>query len=193
MKKRLVVGLTGSFGSGKTTVSKIFKRLGAKKIISADQVAREAFSPNRECFRKIKSLFGNKKLSRREIAKAVFSDPKKRRALERIIHPYVYRRISAEIRKMKQGIMIVEVPLLFEAKFDRLCDVTVTVSAGTSNRKRLLRLGFSPNEIKARIKAQLPEPEKIKRADFIINNIGTRKSLYKRTKFVWQQLKSELN
>ena len=195
MKKRLVVGLTGSFGSGKTTVSKILKRLGAKKIIYADQLGHEVFSPKSGCLKKIRSLFHMKgDISRRKIAAEVFAKPKKRRELEAIVHPYVHHRIMNELKRIKRGIVILEVPLLFEAKFDKICDVTITVSAGRRNMmRRLARLGRSKDEINARLKAQFSEERKMRKADFIIQNKGSKKLLEKKTKFVWQKLLSRLN
>ncbi len=173
--KRLVVGLTGSFGSGKTTVSKIFQKLGAKKVMSADQIVRDKFWPS--------------KARRKQIAREVFTNPRKRRALEAVIHPFVRRRMTSEIKKVKNGIIVLEVPLLFEAKFDRLCDVTVTVVAGKSNlAKRLVRSGFSRQEVNARLQAQLSEQEKMRKSDFIISNKGSKKLLRKHAKFVWRKL-----
>lgn len=191
MKKRLVVGLTGSFGSGKTTASKMLKELGARKIINADKIAHEAFKQNK-CLQKIKSLFGT--VNRKQIAREVFSSLAKRKALEKVIHPYVRKRIMAESKKVKSGIIILEVPLLFESKFDRMCDVTVVVLAGRSNIiKRLSRRGFNQSEISSRLKVQLSESEKMKKADFIIDNKKSKESLKKNTRSVWQKVLSQCN
>ena len=176
MAQRLVVGLTGSFGSGKTTVNKMFQSFGAKKVISADQIVRDKFWPS--------------KVRRKQIAREVFANPKKRKALEARIHPYVRRKMISAIKRTKRGVIVLEVPLLFEAKFDRPCDVTVTVVAGKANlTKRLARLGFNRKEINARLKAQLSEAKKIKKSDFIIPNKGSKKLLRKNAKFVWQKLR----
>ena len=195
MKKRLVVGLTGSFGSGKTTVTKILKKLGAKKILSADKLAHEALEPGNECLKKIRALFYLRgPVSRRRIAGEVFSSPKKRKALEAIIHPYVRQRMMKEVGKVKRGIIILEVPLLFEAKFDKICDITITVTAGRLNiMKRLTRTGYSRSEISSRLLAQFSEERKMRKADFIIQNKGSKKLLEKKTKFVWHQLLLRLN
>lgn len=195
MPRRLVVGLTGSFGSGKTTVSKFLKKLGAKRIINSDELVRETFQPGNECLKKIKLLFQvNGAVSRKKIAAEVFARPAKRKALEAIIHPYVYQRIMNELKKVKRGIVILEVPLLFEAKFDRICDVTITVTAGRSNMiKRLSRLGLSREEVLARLKAQFSEERKMRKADFIIDNRGSKQLLNKKTEFVWKKILSQCN
>ena len=190
MKKRLVVGLTGSFGSGKTTVSKMLKKLGARKIINADQLARETFKQNRY-LKKIKLLFHT--IDRKQIARKVFSNPTKRKALEAMVHPYVRDRIINELRKIKHGVVILEVPLLFEAKFDRMCDITIAVLAGRTNiMKRLTRAGFSRGEINSRLNAQLSESVKMKKVDFIIDNRKSEKMLEEKTGLVWQKLLLQL-
>ena len=194
-KKRLIVGLTGVFGSGKSTVGKIMKRLGARRVIDSDQLTHEVFKPKHPVGRRIKALFKMKgAVNRKLIAKEVFSNPAKRRQLEKIIHPYVYRRMISELKRIPNGIVILEVPLLFEAKFNRICDITIAVLAGRHNiTKRLARSGFSPNEVQVRLRAQLSESEKKKRADLYIENSGSKKLLIQRVKSIWQKLQASLN
>ena len=188
--RKLVVGLTGSFGSGKSTVGRMFKRLGAKKVIDCDRLAHEVFRPGHRLAERIKSLFHRAgSMSRNAIAREVFSDPGKRKRLEAIVHPYVGQRIRSELKKVRSGIVILEVPLLFETGFDRSCDATVVVLAGESNIiKRLSRNGFEPEEVRGRLRAQLPEREKRRRADFLILNSGSKRTLAKNVKSVWQEL-----
>ena len=190
MKRRLIVGLTGNFGSGKSTVGRILKRLGARKVIDCDRLAHEVFRPGHPLREKVKSLFGPKTLfSRSAIAKEVFRDPRKRKQLERIIHPYVYQRTRSELKRFESGTMVLEVPLLFETGFDRLCNVTVAVLAGKSRLiKRLSRAGFSSEEVRARLRAQLSEREKKRRADFWIQNSGSKSLLIRNTKLIWRKL-----
>jgi dephospho-CoA kinase len=84
---------------------------------------------------------------------------------------------------------MVEVPLLFEAGFHRICDVTVSVLASPRQiAKRLARKGFALEEVKSRLRAQLPQSEKKKRSDFIINNSGSKQLLIQKTKSVWKNL-----
>lgn len=178
MTKRLIVGLTGTFGSGKTTAANLFRKAGAQ-VIHSDELAHEIYRPDAKELKKIKLLFNVKgPVSRKQIAKEVFSDPEKRRALEQVAHPYVKRRILQEIKKAKREIIILEVPLLFETKLDRMCDVTVAVAAGKANvLKRRAKPGLSRAEIKLRLAAQMPEAEKLRKADFIINNKRSIKQL----------------
>ena len=191
---KVVVGLTGSFGSGKSTVAKIFKRLGARKVIDCDRLAHEVFGPNHPIGKKIKTLFGEKggRLNRKSIARAVFSDPRKRRQLEALVHPYVYKRIREELGKIRGGIVILEVPLLFETGFDEWCDATVSISAPRQAvLDRLRARGFGTAEVGARLKAQLSSREKMRRAHFHIWNSGSKQQLMKRTKSLWEKLTSK--
>ena len=190
MGKRLAVGLTGSFGTGKSTVSRILKNLGARKVINADQLVHEVFKRHHPIGRKIKSLFHMSGiLNRKKIAGEVFRNPAKRRRLEALIHPYVRRRMLEELKSIRDGIAILEVPLLFEAGFDRLCDVTVSVLASERTIiRRLAKRGFASEEVKKRLETQLSQSEKKKRSDFFIINSGSKKLLVQKTKSVWKKL-----
>lgn len=192
MRKRLVVGLTGSFGTGKSTVSRILENLGARKVINADQLVHEVFKRHHPIGKRIKSLFHMSGiLNRKRIAGEVFRNPAKRRRLEALIHPYVRRRMLEELKSIRDGIAILEVPLLFEAGFDRLCDVTVSVLASERTIiRRLAKRGFASEEVKKRLETQLSQSEKKKRSDFFIINSGSKKLLVQKTKSVWKKLRS---
>ncbi len=191
MKKRLIVGLTGSFGSGKSTVGQIFKRLGARQVIDADKIAHEVFRSGHPLGKRIKKLFGVKgALDRKAIARKVFSDPLKRRRLEAIIHPYVFGRIRGEIAKIQSGIVILEVPLLFETGFDGFCDVTVVVLSKEKDvYRRLLKSGYPSREIRARLRSQMSARQKKAKADLLIDNSGSKSQLIQKTKLIWGKLK----
>lgn len=195
MKRRLIVGLTGAFGSGKSTIGRILKRLGARKVINSDRLAHEIFRPGHKTGKKIKLLFQMKgPLNRKVIAQEVFSNSRKRKQLESMVHPYVYRRIREELDRIPSGIVILEVPLLFETRFNRLCNVTIAVLAGERNIiKRLSRAGFSSEGARARLRAQWSEKRKKQRADLYIQNSGSKMVLTKRTKLMWQKLVSIFN
>ena len=189
--RKLIVGLTGSFGSGKSTVARMFKEFGARKVIDCDRLAHEVFRPAHPVGKKIMPLLGLKgKLERRSIAKVVFSNPRKRRQLEALVHPYVRRRVLGELQKLSSGVVILEVPLLFESGFDRFCDATVAVLASRrAVLSRLRRQGFKPQDVYGRLRAQLPNREKKKRADLHIQNSGSYAELLNRVKSVWQKVK----
>ncbi|MBI1977318.1 MAG: dephospho-CoA kinase [Candidatus Omnitrophica bacterium] len=194
MKKRLIVGVTGSFGSGKSTTCKILRRLGARKVIHSDPLTREVFKPRHPIGKRIQSLFHIQgRINRKRVAKRIFSDPKKRRQLEALIHPYVFQRIRSELNRVKRGVVVIEVPLLFETGFDRLCDVTIAIFAPEKVViKRLKERGFQAREVRARLRAQLPASEKRKRSDLYISNSGSKQVLVQKTKHIWNQLKLQL-
>ena len=128
---RLVVGLTGTFGSGKSTVGRLLKRFGAQRVIDCDRLVEQALRVDVGIRAKIRDLFDIKgRINRQAIAEVVFRNIRKRKQLEAIIHPYVFKAIDSDLRRIPKGIVILEVPLLFETGFDRRCDMTMAVTAG---------------------------------------------------------------
>ena len=181
------VGLTGSFGSGKSTVARMFREKGAR-VLDADRIAHEVFRKGNPVYPKVRRLFRKelKHLSRAKMAEIVFTDANKRRRLESLIHPYVFKRIREEVAKTRRPV-VVEVPLLFETGFDRRCDRTVTVVA---NKKKIFeRLGrsYTPNEIRTRLRAQMPVAEKARRSDEVIDNSGDLKKTRQEVERLWRK------
>jgi dephospho-CoA kinase len=181
MVQKLVIGLTGGFGVGKSSVAQRFKNFGAE-VIDADQIAHDAMKKGSPIFDPIIELFeealhpGGKKMDREKIAEIVFNDPKKRKELEAIIHPYVYEKIKERIGSSERPVILVEVPLLFEAGFETLCDKVVVVACNsTVKMKRLKNKKFTEQEVRARERAQMAENLKAQKGNFIIDNS---KSIY---------------
>lgn len=179
----IIVGLTGSVGTGKSTVAGFFKELGAY-IIDWDELAREAVRPRLRAWKEIVEYFGKDFLNedltinRQKLAEVVFSDKEKVTKLNQIVHPEVVKedeRITNEIKSLDANALIIkDIPLLFELTRPIYVDKIAVVSA--SERTQLRRLeekGMSREDAKNRIKSQLPLEEKIKAADFVINNDGT--------------------
>ena len=173
-------------------------RKGAR-VIDADVVAHELLADDKTCFKKILRVFGravieNGKISRQKMAAVVFRQPKKLKALEGIIHPAVVAHIKREIaslrRQKKQGVVVLDVPLLFESGIDALTDVTMVVKA--SQEKQILRarkqLKLSRSEALARIKSQMPLQNKIRLADIIIDNGGTLTKTKQQVDKIWVRL-----
>ena len=195
VKARLLIGLTGTYGSGKSTVAKIFKSQGAT-IIDCDKLAHEVFDKRRNAviYSKLQKLFGTKKLLRSSIAKIVFSNHAKRKKLERIIHPYVRRRILEILSRLSRGIVVIEVPLLFESGFDKLVDYTATVSAPQNAMfARFEKRGIPKSMARRRWKSQLAIQEKARRSDFVIVNSGNLEKLKKQTILLFKKLKQKLS
>lgn len=194
--KKLIIGLTGGFGCGKSLVGKFFRAKGAL-VIDADRIAHEALKKNSPIFKKIADLFPEalsrcgRHFHREKIAGKIFSDPEKRERLEALVHPYVLHEIRKKVRASGKRVVVAEVPLLFEAGFDVVCDRTVVVTCASGvKRKRLLAKGFSLKEVRAREKAQMPEAVKAKKADFIIDNSGPLSAVRKAAEKVWEIFKT---
>jgi dephospho-CoA kinase len=178
----IIVGLTGSVGTGKSTVTNFFRELGAY-IIDWDELAREVIRPQLRAWKEIVEYFGkdflNKDLTinRQKLAEIVFSDKEKVTRLNRIVHPEVFKedeRITNEIKSLDPDALIIkDIPLLFELTRPIFVDKVVVVSASEQTQlRRLEEKGMSREDAQSRIKSQLPLEEKIKSADFVINNDG---------------------
>ena len=191
-----VIGLTGSLKTGKSTVAKMFAQLGAK-VISADKIAHDVLAEGSAGYKKIVKIFGpeileKRRINRKKLGEIVFQDKKKLRILEHIIHPIVKQRIGGFIdaQKRKKGVIIVEVPLLFESGMHKKVEATVVVKAPrTLQIKRAVsQLKITKKEAVYRIKAQMPLQTKIRMANFIIDNGGTIQQTRKQVVNIWHEL-----
>ncbi|HQP10475.1 MAG TPA: dephospho-CoA kinase [Candidatus Omnitrophota bacterium] len=193
-----VIGLTGSLGTGKSTVARMFKALGAH-VLDADQIARQLMRPGAPCFMRIVKMFGKDiiasgRIDRKKLASRVFADARQRRRLEQIIHPKVRKIIVKKIREGKRDksrrVIVIDVPLLFEAKLNRCVDHTIVVTAGRAEQiaRAARNLGITKAEAKRRIKAQMPLRQKIRLADITIDNHGTFNQTQKQVKQIWERL-----
>ena len=194
-KKKIVIGLTGSFGSGKSTVAGIFASLGAQ-VIDADRIARASINPAGGIYRKIVSSFGggilkeNGAVDRKKLAEIVFKDKDALKKLNSIIHPSVIRNIKNQIKKSNSGIVVLDAPLLFEAGLRRLVDKIVVVKIGREKQIRRLQKKTSLGriDILKRIRAQMPLRQKIRMADFIIDNNVTKGATRKQVKEIFKKI-----
>jgi len=194
----ILVGLTGGVATGKSTVAMMFKQCGAA-VINADLLARQVVEPGKPAWRAIVKLFGktvlnqDRSLDRQALGSIIFHNPKKRRQLERIIHPRVAReqaRLTKAItRKDPNAVVIYEVPLLFEAGVDKRVDKIIVVTADRNIQIARLkkRNGLSRAEAIRRIRSQMPLAKKTQQADHLLNGTLPRPSLRRQ---VGQLLKS---
>ena len=175
-----LIGLTGGVATGKSTVANLFKTCGAV-IIDADDLARQVVQPGKPAWRDIVRVYGeqvlesDRTINRPALAKIVFRDPRKLRALGVIIHPRVAReqsRLTRDIvRKSPHALIVYDVPLLFEAGADKRADRIVVVVADRETQIRRLqqRNHLTRAEALRRIRSQMPLAEKAKRADYVID------------------------
>ena len=193
-----IIGLTGSLGSGKSTVARMFAVFGAQ-IIDADKIAHQQMQPGTRCFRLIVKMFGKDiltsgRINRKKVAAQVFRDPKKLRKLERIIHPAVRKIILLKIKQYKRDkrnkAVVIDVPLLFEAKLNNYVDRSIVVKANKTVQiaRAVKLLGITKAEAQRRIKAQMPLRQKIRLADMIIDNNATLTQTQKQVKQIWERL-----
>lgn len=195
MKKKIVIGLTGGLGSGKSTVLAEFKRLGAVTA-DADEIARRVVEPGGPAYAKVVKLFGpavvrsDRTLDRKAIAARVFKSPSLRKKLEAIIHPLVRRELRRAVERTKKGVVVLDIPLLYESGLEKMVDrVCVVWTPAAVRLRRLASAGkFTPGDIRARLKAQMPLAEKRRRADHVIENGGPLRQTLSQTKSLYGEL-----
>jgi dephospho-CoA kinase len=203
VRRFLLVGLTGSIATGKSTVSRMFAHLGAR-VLDADLLAREVVMPGQPAYLEIVEEFGQKvvqedgTLDRKALGVIVFAEPAKRKRLEEITHPAIAARqqriLSALDEEAFEGIVIWDVALLFEtggvAKMDRV--IVVATDPETELARLMARDGMAAAEASARIASQMAVAEKAKRAHYVIDNSGDRVQTERQVKGVYEALLGEL-
>lgn len=191
-----IVGLTGSFGTGKTFTASIFRGLGAK-IIDADKLAAKALSKGSPAYKKAVALFGadiaDKEggINRRRLADIVFNSPDKLTRLNEIVHPEVIKEIKREIKKTKGvRVIIIDAPLLIERGLLGLVDKLVVVRASKINqvKRGMKKFGIKREDVLKRIAGQMPLEEKVKLADFVVDNDGAKSNTRKQVERIWEEI-----
>jgi len=170
-------GLTGGVGMGKSTAAGFLRARGAQ-VVDTDELARQLVQPGEAALAEIQNVFGKKivsddgRLRRDELARIVFADSAARKKLEEILHPKIRGRWLAQMenwRRENHPLAVVVIPLLFETQAGLQFDKIICVACSAANRqKRLLERGWTPEQIRQRIAAQMPVDEKIARSDFVV-------------------------
>ena len=176
--KRLIVGLAGGVGSGKSTVARLFRKMKrSARILDADVLGHRVLS-RPEIRRALADAFGpeildGRGVDRRALAKAAFGSPAAVKRLNRIVHPAILDEIRAVIGRTR-GWLILDASLLFETGLDALCDRVVYVDAPLAIRRRRARVarGWPPGELERRERFQWRPARKRARADDVIDNAG---------------------
>ncbi len=193
----LVIGLTGSIGTGKSEAARQLEALGAS-IISADQVGHEAYTPNTEAWEHVVSAFGDEilqddgEIDRRKLGTIVFSDPGQLERLNQIMHPRMAQMVADKVEVLRgQGVevVVVEAALLFEAGWDSLVEeVWTTDSPEQAVIERLkVRNGMSEEEARKRMSSQMGRTERLDRSDYVIENSGDMVALGLAIKELWDR------
>ncbi len=197
-----IVGITGSVATGKTTVARMFSSLLKAEIIDADKIAHKFLCPGEKTWEEVVQYFGKEILKdssyidRKKLGQEIFSNPCKRKKLESIIHPSVKKIIKDklnQLRKSNREWVVVDIPLLFEAKMENMVDKIIVVVRKQKAQIETLRKekGLSLKEAKQRIESQLPLAEKAKKAHFIVDNNGTFKDTECQVKQISTNLKTK--
>ncbi len=190
------IGLTGGIGSGKSTVAEFLEQLGAT-VIHADLVGHEVYRPETEGWRAVTAAFGSAivaadgTIDRKRLGAIVFGDVQARARLNAIVHPLIateiQRRISAHRASGQRGPIIVEAAVLIEANWLSLVDEVWLVVADRS--AIVQRLGtqrsLSPEDVGARIAAQLSDEERQRHAHVVIRNTGSLQDLRDQVRELW--------
>ena len=140
---KLVIGVTGGIASGKSNVCNVIKELGYP-VIDCDKITKELSEINKPIYNAILNNFGNDflleddNLDKKKISKLVFSDPSKKMILDSITHPIIKDEVLRQLSLYESGLVFVEIPLLYEAKFDSICDKVICVFL--SKKKQVERL-----------------------------------------------------
>jgi len=194
----LKIAITGGAGSGKSTVLRMFADLGAA-VVDADQVSRAVVAVGQPAWEDLRQAFGveyfkeNGELDRHRMAHLVFADPGARERLNAIIHPRVAQEIQARLADLKRqgaALVMVEVPLLFEAGLEKAYDRSIVVYAAQEDQVSRLtaRDGRDSGEIGGILQAQMPLKDKLARADFVVDNSGPLTSTRDQVEKIWRKL-----
>ena len=194
----MIIGLTGGIASGKSTVSKIFRELGAE-IIDADIKAKE-ISEREDVIKEIGNIFGKEviniegKIDRLKIKEIVFNNKEKLKKLNDLIHP----KVMEEFKKIKENIgkndiIIFDVPLLFESGMDKMCDKIILVFTDKKIQiKRMLeRDGITEELAEKIINSQMSLEEKLNKSQIHLENNGTLEDLREKSETIYRELKGE--
>lgn len=195
----ILVGVTGGIGSGKSTVARMLGERGAV-VFDADRFAREALAPGSPGLAEVFEAFGDAvrgpdgSLDREALARIVFSDPEKRRALEAITHPQVARRFAEATAPYRDtdDVVVYEVPLLAENRLEGMFDAVVVVRAPHAVRVERVRRdrGMTEAAARGRIASQATDEERAGVATFTVENDGSIEDLRADVDDLWERLRS---
>ena len=194
----LKIAITGGAGSGKSTVARLFRELGAE-VLDADAAAREAVAVGTPAWQELRRLFGQEyfhpdgSLNRPKVAQLVFADPKARKILNDLVHPRVAAALRRRLKEMEHqdaSLVLVDVPLLFEAGLESAYDRVIVVYVDLEEQVQRLqdRNGRGAEEIAGLLSAQWPLADKAARADFVVDNRGPLAETDAQVQEIWAEL-----
>jgi dephospho-CoA kinase len=202
MNEMKVIGLTGGIGSGKSTVAHFLVELGAE-VIDLDKVGHDVLSKNGNAYKKTTLNFGetilnkNGEIDRNKLGTIVFGDPMALKRLNNIVHPEIDKIVAKKMKEYRQrGVkaVVLEAAVMQEAaKTKQTDEIWVMLAPEETVLRRLKeRSGLSVQDVKARIKSQMTNEERAKKADVVIINDGTLNELKVKVKTEWDKLLKRL-
>ncbi len=191
----MIIGVTGIYASGKGTVCSMFEELGAQ-VIDTDILAREIVEPESKGFNLLVKEFGNEilncngSINRAVLADIVFKDKNKVKILNEITHPLILEKMQDIINKAPDKIYLINVPLLYESGFDKNTEYNIVVYAKENQviNRGINRDKFSETQIKERLNNQISLIEKLKLADYVIDNSSTIENTKRQVLEIWKTL-----
>ncbi len=195
-ERRLVVGLTGGLASGKSTAAEMFSALGAK-IIDADKIAHDILVDDARIKKAVIDLFGeeitqNGEIHRKKLAEKVFNNKKNLEMLCNLLHPEIISKIKNQIERNVENIVIVDAPLLIESNLADSMDVVIVVARGEEKQiENAARRGISRREAESILQNQISILEKIRSADYVIENNENLCDMKKGVDEIWKKLKKK--
>ncbi|GAA0302396.1 dephospho-CoA kinase [Psychrosphaera haliotis] len=186
IKDKLIIGLTGGIGSGKTAASDHFMKLGVD-IVDADVIAREIVKPNSKTLSKVAEQFGadilleNGELNRAKLRERIFTNDDDKQALNSIMQPAIRYALLEQLNKARSEYVILSAPLLLENGLEKYCQrvLVVDVPVETQLQRASSRDTVSSNQIQSIIDSQIDRTSRLSKADDVIDNSADLTHLYK--------------
>ncbi|MFH0975569.1 MAG: dephospho-CoA kinase [Spirochaetota bacterium] len=193
------IGVTGIYASGKGTVCSMFEELGAK-VIDTDILAREVVEPGTQGLEAYVKEFGKEilnadgSLNRRVLANIVFKDPSKVKLINETTHPLILQKMLEIISAAPDKIYMVNTPLLYETDFHKYMDYNIAVFANNDQviKRGVGRDNITETEIKDRLNNQISLNEKVKLADYVIDNSNTIENTKRQVLEIWKTLQQKI-
>ncbi len=189
IKGKILVGITGGIGSGKSLAAHYFEKFGGK-VINADMLTKELYRTNADLKAKLVKAFGKGILDEHGFVSGpnarniIFSSDKNIKRVNKLVHPFVIDEIKKKLEKIKSCIVFIESAIAFESGFYKKLDYIVMVYSPENLRiqRVMMRDGAKKEDVEKLMKLQYPEELKLKRADFILKNDGKKIDLKRAVK-----------
>ena len=197
------VGVTGGICSGKTYICAYISKKYKVPFVNCDVLVRELQRKGTRTYIKIVREFGSDilrrdfRINRRKLGRIVFSDAKKRKRLDKIVHPEVKRLVREKkimYSQKQKKIILVEVPLLFEAGMKSLCDtvVCVSVSLSVQVQRVMAKFNIDSKDALSRISSQMSLEDKMRRSNFIVKSVNSNTRVNREADRLWQKLNKQI-